>query len=245
MVLENQISFYILDKLYTTVVPETYQVYERFIGLASEYFKSFDPYARFDPVETLLKPDKDSKISSKSGNNRSANGPQKRYSARLQEYGINNAKRFTDLIRSFYVNDLELKLMPSTNARSAAKLREAGINPMFAIIYASLLDSLIHTRDDVELLVEKEVIVHELGSNKAVAVLVNGLYKNVMTNGTCYKGLMDDLNKHYESPWNHTMAALNLVYFRDTWRTSSTVIGIAILVYPMLNLYKLLRGFFS
>ncbi|XP_028808763.1 UPF0481 protein At3g47200-like [Neltuma alba] len=312
MVLENQIPFYILDKLYTTVVPEICQAYERFIDLASEYFKSFDPYARFDPVETLLKPDKDSKISSKSGNNRSANGPKKRYSARLQEHGINNAKHFTDLIRSFYVNDLELKPLPSTNARSATKLREAGVSfekvkkkkllcikfkkhpilswflclgckpalrcfkarlrtPQFKVDhttecvlrnlmaleqyhyedkpyvcnYASLLDSLIHTSDDVELLVEKEVIVHELGSNKEVAVLVNGLCKNVMTKGTCYKRIIDDLNKHYENPWNHTMAALNLVYFRDTWRTSSTVIGIAILIYTMLNFYKLLRGFFS
>ncbi|KAG2381176.1 UPF0481 protein [Vigna angularis] len=39
--------------------------------------------------------------------------------------------------------------------------------------YVSLIDSLIHTQLDVELLVEKEVIVHELGSHKEVASLVN------------------------------------------------------------------------
>jgi hypothetical protein len=38
-----------------------------------------------------------------------------------------------------------------------------------------LLDDLINTREDVEFLVEKGVIVNALGSNKAVAIMVNKL----------------------------------------------------------------------
>ena len=52
--------------------------------------------------------------------------------------------------------------------------------------YVSLIDSLIHTKDDVELLVEKEVISHDLGSHKELATMVNGLCKYVVVNGTCY-----------------------------------------------------------
>ncbi|XP_054780004.1 putative UPF0481 protein At3g02645 [Prosopis cineraria] len=114
-------------------------------------------------------------------------------------------------------------------------------NEPYVCNYVSLIDSLIHTKEDVELLVEKEVIVHELGSDKEVATIVNGLCKNVATDNTCYGEIIDKLDKHYESMWNHTMAALRLVYFKNTWRTSSTVVGIAVLIYTMLNFYRLLR----
>ena len=41
--------------------------------------------------------------------------------------------------------------------------------------YIVLLDHLINTAEDVDLLVEKKVLVNCLGSNKAVAVLINRL----------------------------------------------------------------------
>ncbi|MED6122310.1 hypothetical protein PIB30_038604 [Stylosanthes scabra] len=109
--------------------------------------------------------------------------------------------------------------------------------------YVSLIDSLIHTQVDVELLVEKEVIVHELGSDKEVATLVNGLCKHVVANTTCYAGVINDLNKHYQRVWNRTMAALWLVYFRDPWRASSTVVGIAVLIFAVFNFLRVIRYF--
>ncbi|XP_057741334.1 UPF0481 protein At3g47200-like [Arachis stenosperma] len=109
--------------------------------------------------------------------------------------------------------------------------------------YVSLIDSLIHTQVDVELLVEKEVIVHELGSDKEVATLVNGLCRHVVANTTCYYGVINDLNKHYQNAWNRTMAALWLVYFRDPWRASSTVVGIAVLVFAVFNFLRVLNYF--
>ncbi|XP_061348818.1 UPF0481 protein At3g47200-like [Gastrolobium bilobum] len=110
--------------------------------------------------------------------------------------------------------------------------------------YVSLIDSLIHTRVDVELLVEKEVIVHELGSDKEVATLVNGLCKHVVTNSTCYYETINELNKHYQNVWNRTMAALWLVYFRDPWRASSTVVGIAVLIFAVFNFLRVVDYLF-
>ncbi|MED6133524.1 hypothetical protein PIB30_029073 [Stylosanthes scabra] len=109
--------------------------------------------------------------------------------------------------------------------------------------YVSLIDSLIHTKMDAELLVEKEVIVHELGSDEEVATLVNGLCRHVVTHTTCYHDVINDLNKHYQNPWNRTMAALWLVYFRDTWRASSTVVGIAVLIFAVFNFLRALNYF--
>ncbi|XP_054781147.1 UPF0481 protein At3g47200-like [Prosopis cineraria] len=107
--------------------------------------------------------------------------------------------------------------------------------------YVSFIDSLIHTKDDVELLVEKEVIVHELGSDKEVATLVNSLCKHVVADQTCYKDIINDLNGHYQRVWNRTMASLRLVYFRDTWRASSTLVGIAVLVFTIFNFCRVVR----
>ncbi|XP_045790933.1 UPF0481 protein At3g47200-like [Trifolium pratense] len=110
--------------------------------------------------------------------------------------------------------------------------------------YVSLLDSLIHTQVDVDFLVEKEVIVHEMGSDKEVAMLVNGLCKHVVVNSTCYYEIINELNKHYQNIWNRTMAALWLVYFRDAWRSSSTLVGLAFLVYTAFNFVRLAKILF-
>ncbi|MED6207584.1 hypothetical protein PIB30_036989 [Stylosanthes scabra] len=109
--------------------------------------------------------------------------------------------------------------------------------------YVSLVDSLIHTKDDAELLVEKEAIVHELGSDKEVATLVNSLCRHVVTNKTCYHKLMGELNEHYNSNWKWTMGTLRRVYFRDLWRCSSTFVGIAVFIFAIFNFYRVIRGF--
>ncbi|KAI9100736.1 hypothetical protein K1719_024098 [Acacia pycnantha] len=64
----------------------------------------------------------------------------------------------------------------------------------------SLSLTLIHTKDDVELLVEKEVIRHELGSDKEVATLVNGLCKHVtdIQDLLCKLNIINSLNSHYQ-----------------------------------------------
>ncbi|KAK2352500.1 UPF0481 protein [Trifolium repens] len=106
--------------------------------------------------------------------------------------------------------------------------------------YVSLIDSLIHTKDDAELLVEKEAVVHELGSNEELTSLVNSLCKHVVTNSSCYSQLMEDLNDHYNSEWKRAMGTLRWVYFRDPWRSSSTIVGIAVLIFTIFNFRRVL-----
>ncbi|KAG5037386.1 hypothetical protein JHK86_018226 [Glycine max] len=111
--------------------------------------------------------------------------------------------------------------------------------------YVSLIDSLIHTKDDAEFLVEKEAIVHGLGSDQELANLVNGLCKNVVINSTCYHQIMEDVNGHYNNNWKWAMGTLRWVYFRDPWRSSSTIVGIAILVFTVFNFYRVTDIIFS
>lgn len=106
--------------------------------------------------------------------------------------------------------------------------------------YVSLIDSLIHTKDDAEFLVEKEAIVHELGSDEELATLVNGLCKHVVTNSSCYHQVMEGLNKHYNSDWKRAMGKLRWIYFRDPWRSSSTIVGICVLIFTIFNFRRVI-----
>ncbi|KAM3685480.1 hypothetical protein ACJW31_11G120800 [Castanea mollissima] len=104
--------------------------------------------------------------------------------------------------------------------------------------YIVLLDYLINSKEDVELLVEKRVIVNSLGSNQAVAEMVNKLCLEIVEMYSCYRHIADDLNKHYDSRWNKNMASLRNVYFRDIWRSTATVVGVLVLGITIFNLLR-------
>ncbi|XP_030963868.1 UPF0481 protein At3g47200-like [Quercus lobata] len=55
--------------------------------------------------------------------------------------------------------------------------------------YICLLDYLINTREDVELLIDKKIIINMLGSNEAIATMVNKLGLEIVETGSCYFGL--------------------------------------------------------
>jgi len=101
--------------------------------------------------------------------------------------------------------------------------------------YVSLIDSVIQTKDDVEWLVEKETVVHELGSDEELTTLVNSLCKHVVTNSSCYYQLVEDINEQYSNEWKRAMGTLRVFYFRDPWRISSTIAGIIILIFTIFN----------
>ncbi|KAF2315270.1 hypothetical protein GH714_038659 [Hevea brasiliensis] len=97
--------------------------------------------------------------------------------------------------------------------------------------YISILDFLINTEKDVDLLVRKEIIVNLLGDNKTVAKLVNNLCLEIIASGSCFYDLSEALNKHCENPLCRTMAILRSVYFSNLWRGTGTVAAIALLVF--------------
>ncbi|XP_075646618.1 UPF0481 protein At3g47200-like [Castanea sativa] len=104
--------------------------------------------------------------------------------------------------------------------------------------YIVLLDFLINTRDDAELLVDKKIIVHSLGSSKEVAKMVNKLGKEIVEKNSCYHDLAVELNKHYKNWWNKNIASLKAVYFRDIWRGTATFVGIIVLLVTIGNFLR-------
>ena len=102
--------------------------------------------------------------------------------------------------------------------------------------YIVLLDHLINTAEDVDLLVEKKVLVNWLGNNKAVATLINKLCIQIVEgNQSCYYELSERIHGHYSSYWSKLMATLTHEYFRDFWRGTTTLVAIVVLFFTFWN----------
>ncbi|KAF3440082.1 hypothetical protein FNV43_RR18360 [Rhamnella rubrinervis] len=111
--------------------------------------------------------------------------------------------------------------------------------------YVSLLDQLIDTAEDVELLMEKRVVENLLGSNEAVANLINKLRDQIVEARFCYSDLCQHLNRHYDNWWSVSKETLKRVYFKDLWTGSSTVVGFAVTLFSVVSVISTIQGLFS
>jgi hypothetical protein len=80
--------------------------------------------------------------------------------------------------------------------------------------------------------------VNWLGSNKAIAQMVNQLGQEIVERKSCYNAIAKELNGHYDGCWNHNMAFLKTVYFRDIWRGTAIVVGIIVLLVTVGNFLR-------
>ncbi|KAG6677414.1 hypothetical protein I3842_14G025200 [Carya illinoinensis] len=108
--------------------------------------------------------------------------------------------------------------------------------------YIVLLDDLITTKEDVRLLVEKEIIVNELGSSAAVTKLINNLALEIEESGNPdYDMLCKKVNDYYKSSWNRLVGILTGTYFSDFFKGTATIVGIIVLVLTLWNFQRLIR----
>jgi hypothetical protein len=100
-----------------------------------------------------------------------------------------------------------------------------------------ILDDLINTTEDVELLIKKGILVNKIGDNNAVTSMINNLNRGInwhnMNSEFCQ--LSEDLNKHYERTCNRWRAMLRQQYFSTPWRSASTVAAIILLVLTLIQ----------
>ena len=76
---------------------------------------------------------------------------------------------------------------------------------------------------------KKKIIVNEIGSNKAVAIMVNKLSLEIVEENSCYTDLAEELKNHYAQCCNHNMGYLRSSYFSNLWRGTVTVVGLIVL----------------
>jgi hypothetical protein len=98
--------------------------------------------------------------------------------------------------------------------------------------YIRVLNFLIDTPKDMDLLVRKRILVNGLGNSNAVINLVNNLWRQIFISevNSDYCHLCKDLNTFYEDPRHSWKATLRRDYFSTPWRTASTVATIIFLV---------------
>ncbi|XP_062173993.1 UPF0481 protein At3g47200-like [Alnus glutinosa] len=105
--------------------------------------------------------------------------------------------------------------------------------------YVLLLDGFIDTKKDVDLLVDKKVIVNHLGSNAEVATLINKLGDQIVaTTPSYFDDIAQQLNEHYEFPLNHLLATLKREYFPNIFRGTATIVGLIVLGFTLWNFLR-------
>ncbi|XP_028783237.1 putative UPF0481 protein At3g02645 [Neltuma alba] len=103
--------------------------------------------------------------------------------------------------------------------------------------YVAIMDFLINTSKDVDLLVQEAVIVNLLGEPKSAARLFNSLWKNVtrVNFNPHYSDICKDLNAFCKSPWNNMKATLNRDYCNTPWRSAASIAGILLLLLSLIQ----------
>ncbi|XP_030963872.1 uncharacterized protein LOC115985036 [Quercus lobata] len=99
--------------------------------------------------------------------------------------------------------------------------------------YMVLLDHLINTSEDVELLADNGIIVNALGSYEVVATMVNRIAVEIVEENSCYSDVAKDLKNHYRKGCNRNIGYLKSPYFSNLWRGTATVVGLIILGFTL------------
>ncbi|KAI9092925.1 hypothetical protein K1719_027448 [Acacia pycnantha] len=116
LLLENQIPWFILNRLYVTVVPDRDKKHEKFIELAYEYFKCIHPYKKsksyYDEVEKSSSGEhhklSKSRLCSQYSVQSQKDCSYDRFALSVKNW-TNEPLHFTDMIRYFYLyEDLAL-----------------------------------------------------------------------------------------------------------------------------------------
>jgi hypothetical protein len=98
--------------------------------------------------------------------------------------------------------------------------------------YIRILDFLIDTAEDVDLLVQSKILTNNLGDSNAVATMINNLNKGILhlNMNVDYLCLCRSLNEFKENPRHNWKVVLRRDYFGNPWRTMATVGAIILLV---------------
>ncbi|KAK9058838.1 hypothetical protein SSX86_023681 [Deinandra increscens subsp. villosa] len=98
--------------------------------------------------------------------------------------------------------------------------------------YVTLIDCLINTYKDVELLCDWNIIENYLGTDAEVATFINNMGKDISFDiDVCYLArLFDNVNRHYHSGWHVQLASFKYTYFNTPWSLVSAMAALVLLI---------------
>ncbi|CAA7032879.1 unnamed protein product [Microthlaspi erraticum] len=102
--------------------------------------------------------------------------------------------------------------------------------------YVEFMDYLIDTDKDVDLLVEKGILKNMIGQPSSVAEMVNKLGMGIINQGSYYYDVAVKVHAHYSNPLTRSHAILKRVYFGNMWLGTATVAATLLLIMTFLQM---------
>ncbi|KAL7251288.1 hypothetical protein ACSBR1_013175 [Camellia fascicularis] len=96
--------------------------------------------------------------------------------------------------------------------------------------YTNLMDYLVNSSNDVQILSDNGVIRNLLGDNEVVSTMLNKLCNNVFVSLICYEQVCHDVNKHCKGRCNVWLATLRRDYFNTPWALISFFAAVVLLL---------------
>ncbi|KAF8023308.1 hypothetical protein BT93_F0723 [Corymbia citriodora subsp. variegata] len=251
LLLENQVPFFVLENLYNLTPLRTTVA---FFKLSYEYFKDVlhghelagtrvQMSHLVDYLRALQLPSFPRGVTSKHGEKFELT----RSAKELQEAGVKfkcgegtsslldvDFKDGTLVMRRVVVHE-----WTEAYFRNMIAYEQCHHDNKYISSYAILMDGLIDTPEDIDILTSCGIVKNELGSVDHVACLFNNLYKETMRDASefLYSNQCQSLNTYSRTQWNRWKAAwyrwrviLHRDYFSNPWSGISVVVAVVLLV---------------
>ncbi|KAK7300109.1 hypothetical protein RJT34_10943 [Clitoria ternatea] len=103
--------------------------------------------------------------------------------------------------------------------------------------YMAILDFLINTGKDVDVLIQNGIITNWIGDSDAVAKLYNGLGKNItlVNSNSVYLDIYKRLNEYCKRPWNKWKATLRRDYCKTPWQIAASAAATLLLILTIIQ----------
>ncbi|CAI0550022.1 unnamed protein product [Linum tenue] len=95
----------------------------------------------------------------------------------------------------------------------------------FVTSYVMLMDRLIDTKEDVQILEKAGVIENELGDSGYVSNLFNEMCKQIVFREFYYDGLCEQVNGYSKGRWQKSKAHFRSVYLKNIWTIVSLFVA--------------------
>ncbi|KAF8023311.1 hypothetical protein BT93_F0726 [Corymbia citriodora subsp. variegata] len=256
LLLENQVPFFVLENLYKLTELSTTVT---FLKLSYEYFKdvlqgnelaspSFQMKHLVDYGRALQLSSFPQEMISK--RNKKFELP--RRAKELQEAGIKFRRgEGTSSMLNVVFKDGTLEMRPLvvnkwTEAyfKNMVAYEQCQHEDKYISSYAILMDSLIDTPEDINILIRYGILENQLGSAEAVASLINRMNKDTIrdSGSFLYSSLCESLNSYSRTRWHQWKAAwyrwrviLKREYFSNPWSGISVVAAMVLLVLTLMQ----------
>ncbi|KAI3682556.1 hypothetical protein L1987_82618 [Smallanthus sonchifolius] len=106
--------------------------------------------------------------------------------------------------------------------------RQSSQTSNYITSYATAIDKLIDTQEDVAKLIDSKVLVNGMGSNEEAATMINSICKEVACPEFFYGVQWEKLNKYCNRYWPKNIAWLRRTYFSSPWNIIALFVGVVL-----------------